>query len=60
MKKLKYHALSYYIEAEAVKKVGRPYQKEYEKQYEYVLKLDINKDNECLLAFDISFIKHYH
>ena len=46
VKKLKYHALSCYIEAEAVKKVGRPSQKEYEKQYEYVLKFDINKDNE--------------
>lgn len=46
MKKFKYHILDCYIEAEAIKKVGRPSQKEYEKQYEYALRFDIKKDNE--------------
>lgn len=44
VKKFKHHILDCYIEAKAVKKVGRPSQKEYEKKYEYVLRFDIYKN----------------
>ena len=46
VKKLKYHTLDCYIESEAIKKVGRPSQKEYEKQYKYALKFTVCKDDE--------------
>ena len=46
VKKLKYHSLDCYIESEAIKKVGRPSQKEYEKQYKYTLKFTVCKDDE--------------